>query len=47
MTFTPLLGMSEVVMLFLTEDQLRGCGGRRVGRPRLRSRTMARTTRIS
>jgi phage terminase large subunit-like protein len=24
MTFTPLLGMSEVVMLFLTENQLRG-----------------------
>jgi phage terminase large subunit-like protein len=23
LTFTPLLGMSEVVMLFLTEDQLR------------------------
>ena len=23
-TFTPLLGMSEVVMLFLTEDQLKG-----------------------
>ena len=35
-TFTPLLGMSEVVMLFLTEDQLKGlrcADARGVGAP--------------